>query len=432
MSSEKDPDAIITSVSRIASCVSIVSLLLTAAAYIAIVNDIERSAVELEAVGRQMQAAKTLALEELEEYEYHRGKRQSWFTSVKGSKRGRGRGRGRGRHRYDADADDSSPRVCEPGQKGVDGIMQVEEGQPWYAGTANKVKRVKLDAILCSSLEFQARKDQLVLKASKVLEGIRANQEFLRSLDQRVSKEQWVNQVSSNKLISRIYQIRRKVNRVKQAIVGNKEREVLPEKIRFIANVLQETYYNKGGKGRGRGKATISENFDRGTPSSSSSSSPSEDYEELVSAGVDRNPTVIQTIPPDDRRVSETYSHFSILPSSSGNGRFPGRISTGRAGSRGGGFDDTYAEPRKTARDDPKKGGGLLPGDDTFTKHSPASSIITYKDSSEQNGINNRVIIRNRNGGSRKIPVVNSKGLDFEFRRRLRAKLRALRRKKLL
>lgn len=47
-------------------------------------------------------------------------------------------------------------------------------------------------------------------------------------------------------------------------------------------------YYKKGGRGRGRGKATISENFDRGTPSSSSSSSPSEDYEELVSAGVDR------------------------------------------------------------------------------------------------------------------------------------------------
>ncbi|PAV61272.1 hypothetical protein WR25_13783 [Diploscapter pachys] len=399
MSSEKDPDAIIASVSRVASCVSIVSLLLTAAAYIAIVNDIERSAVELEAAGRQMQAAKTLALEELEEYEYHRGKRQSWFTSVKGSKRGRGRGRGR--HRYDADADDSSPRVC-------------VRHAPVDAGTANKVKRVKLDAILCSSLEFQARKDQLVLKASKVLEGIRARGP--------PGKDSIYCECPP-----------------RDGITSSSNEDYLPltgsgiaSKSGLLALSSNWEYYNKGGKGRGRGKATISENFDRGTPSSSSSSSPSEDYEELVSAGVDRNPTIIKTIPPDDRRVSETYSHFSILPASSGNGRFPGRISAGRGGSRGGGFDDTYAEPRKTARDDPKKGGGLLPGDDTFTKHSPASSIITYKDSSEQNGINNRVIIRNRNGGSRKIPVVNSKGLDFEFRRRLRAKLRALRRKKLL
>ena len=38
---------------------SIVSLLLTATAYIAIVNDIERSAVELEAAGRQMQVSQS-------------------------------------------------------------------------------------------------------------------------------------------------------------------------------------------------------------------------------------------------------------------------------------------------------------------------------------------------------------------------------------
>ena len=61
MPPEKDPDAIIASVSRVASCVSIVSLLLTATAYIVIVSDIERSATELETAGRQMQVSQSVS-----------------------------------------------------------------------------------------------------------------------------------------------------------------------------------------------------------------------------------------------------------------------------------------------------------------------------------------------------------------------------------